>query len=286
MSTSNYSLHTPFIDLPIYQMVIFYNPVQWGWNNNTKGVWKMSYKKLKIKITSLALTLISVLPFSVAQADTAYSWDGFYAGASFGLTNFKTDTADYWCWYACDAPGNSEQSTQVTLTGGYNWQLDDNFVLGVEVDHSSGVDSSETIYFNEDADDGVVWKSELEGIMTVRVRAGLTIDRTLLFVTGGISKADAKYDAQEFDPVTDAEDLDYAKFSGSVKGTAFGAGVEHALSDAMRLKLEYVAITNDKKDSCWFVSAGECDNTLPQNDDSVHWVTATSTFRAGVNFNF
>ncbi len=208
-------------------------------------------------------------------------WSGFYGGAVVGATAFKTDTADYWCWYACDAPGDSEVRANGGLTAGYNWQLSKNFVVGIEADISSGAKSSETIMWH--SDHGVNWKSEWDWLATVRARVGLAVDRTLVYVTGGVAIADAEYNAQQI--YYDYTNTDRASWDGKLTGLVAGAGVEHALTENMSFKAEYLYVSMPKKDACWGNDSG-CYDGEGQNDERVHWITSAHLARLGLNWKF
>lgn len=234
------------------------------------------------KMRKLGLVVATAAAFSVGAASANdQNWSGFYVGGVVGATAFKTDTADYWCWYACDAPGNSEVKASGGLTMGYNWQLSKNFVVGIEADISSGAKSSESM--NWSSTDGVNWKSEWNWLATVRGRAGLAVDRTLVYVTGGLAIADAEYRAQEF--YTGATDPYRASFDGKLRGLVAGAGVEHALTKNMSFKAEYLYVSMPKKSGCWENNGG-CYNTGGANDESVHWTSSANLVRAGLNWKF
>ena len=240
------------------------------------------------KLGILAATTAVVFSMGSAHAEDTglHNWGGLYGGATVGATSFKTDTADYWCWYACDAPGNSEVKLSGGLTGGYNWQLSDNFVVGIEADISTGAKSSETINYREDSgDDGVTWDSKWSSLATVRGRAGLAVDRTMVFVTGGLAIAKAKYDAQSFYPAYPQYE-DRASWDGNLTGLVVGVGVEHALTKNMSLKAEYLHVAMPKKSACWRDDGDVCQDEGAENDDTVHWTTSADMFRVGMNWKF
>lgn len=237
------------------------------------------------KLGILAATMAAVFSMGAAhaQATGQHNWSGLYGGATVGATSFKTDTADYWCWYACDAPGNSEVKLSGGLTGGYNWQLSNNFVVGIEADISTGAKSSERIT-EWNGNYGSTWKSKWDSLATVRGRAGLAVDRTLVFVTGGVAVAKAKYEAADFDYGTT---YDRASWNGSLTGLVVGAGVEHALTKNMSLKAEYLHVAMPKKSACWAdADTGVCYDNNGDNDDSVHWTSSADIFRVGMNWKF
>ncbi len=228
------------------------------------------------KMRKLGLVVATAAAFaaSTASADE-YNWSGFYGGALVGATEFKTDTLDPGEMYTDvdqDAPAYSEVEANGGLTAGYNWQLSKNFVVGIEADISSGAKSSET---TDDAGDAK-WESEWNWLATVRARAGLAVDRTLVYVTGGVAIADAEYN------VVGEEGTDeHAPWDGKLTGLVAGAGVEHALTENMSFKTEYLYVSMPKKDACWITGdPGAC------RDDEVHWDSSGSLVRVGLNWKF
>jgi outer membrane immunogenic protein len=235
-----------------------------------------------MKKTSLAALLACAAISSTAVAQT--SWTGPYVGAFGGMTTTTVDTTDYWCEWACDAPGSRQSKVSTGVAAGHNWQLDKNFVVGVELDYSTGTSSSEKIRYLDygNLERGVNWNEKLNSLMTLRAKAGLVLDKTMLFVTAGPAIADMKYSAQE---TTDTELPVYAKFSGKVNGYAAGAGIEHKFDKNLSLKAEYLHVTLSAKSDCWKDSEG-CIRLEGSNDDYVEWTPTINTFRIGLNYAF
>lgn len=238
----------------------------------------------KTKLTGL-LAGAAALTLGAVPAASAYDWTGFYAGGYIGATAFETDTNDYWCFFACDAPGDSEIEFAIGAQGGYNWQVGENFVLGIQADIGTGASSSETISYG--SDDGVEWESEWNWLLTVRGRAGLNVNRTMLYVTGGLAFADADFSAIE---INDGLQDDYnAKASETLTGLVAGAGIEHALSDTLHLTAEVLSIVMPKEDACWRrfnQNDNACVAGEGANDDYVHWKTSGTSIRIGLNWRF
>jgi len=115
-----------------------------------------------------------------SPAPLAYSWTGFYAGGHVG--------------YGFGDADGFVVGGQV----GYNWQFNQ-FVVGAEADASW-------------ADLG-----ESDSLSSIRLRAGIPIDRLLVYGTGGVAFADF-------------EDSSWVA----------GAGVEYAITDKLSAGLEYL----------------------------------------------
>ncbi|QCI63455.1 outer membrane protein [Phreatobacter stygius] len=113
----------------------------------------------------------------------AFNWTGFYVGlnAGIGIANTNLGTLT----------GGALSGSGTGFVGGaqigYNYQIN-NFVLGVEGDFGYfGVRRN----FNSALGFGIIsayWKTSWDA--SIRARAGIAIDRLLLYVTGGVAFAD------------------------------------------------------------------------------------------------
>ncbi|MBK6880652.1 MAG: porin family protein [Elusimicrobia bacterium] len=176
----------------------------------------------------LALILAAaagVLPLTLSASD----WNGFYVGAQFGAATYGTIWTDInYDWY-----GHSlNHAKDKILPGaqiGYNRQYD-RVVYGVELDYRSGAKRS-TRYDND------VYKTdELKSLMTLRLRAGLAADESLLYGTVGAARADVNHDWIEDGDVTDS----WYGLDNNRLGLAYGFGLEHRLSKRLSARLEWL----------------------------------------------
>ena len=139
----------------------------------------------------------------------AYSWNGVYGGINggFGGGNFTQDGKN--------AFGNPSGGA-IGFTGGYNYQMPNNWVLGVEGDlGAANIKSSST-----------VGTSELRYMNTLRGRAGYAMDRTMPYVTAGYAGG------------TTHDDNGTSTTDTYHNGWTAGAGVEMALTDNWTAKVE------------------------------------------------
>jgi outer membrane immunogenic protein len=217
-----------------------------------------------------ALTLVSALvqPFASAMAadfepppptddlrPATYDWSGMYVGTSVGGTCFD-GTADI-----PPVPGPMEDcGYKVSGHAGYNYQVD-HMVFGLEGDlgytnvsaYSSGTQSSL----------GQDWSGGIKG------RFGYAIDNTMIYGLAGYSMARAQY----------GEILGGGGTSEEEKwhhGWSVGMGVEHAITDVIRLRGEY-AYTKFQNQT-YTSACGGC--TVDADFGTVH------TFSLGVSYAF
>lgn len=161
---------------------------------------------------------------SVKDGDRPFSWTGLYAGVSAGIATGQT-TADL----GLGGLFNTDYDMNGGLFGGqigYNWQKG-SLVLGVEGTYSgSTVQGDTTCIFILEC------KREVEWVATAVGRLGLAMDRSLVYVLGGVAwgEVNTKVNFAGFNLASDSQDH---------VGWVAGLGFEHAVSRQISLRLEY-----------------------------------------------
>ena len=116
-------------------------------------------------------------PPSPVAAVMPYNWNGGYGGfvGGYGSGSYTKNGSTSFD----DASGGS-----LGVTAGYNYQMPNNYVVGIEGD----------ISWSNMKGDGVISgnKSELESLGTLRGRLGYAMDRVLPFVTAGYAGGNTK----------------------------------------------------------------------------------------------
>ncbi len=170
------------------------------------------------------------------------------------------------------------------LQAGYNWQFDNNVVLGAEADISFGsiskswqdkdYNSIHSPYYGKD-------KVGTHG--TIRARLGYAADRFMPYVTGGLAIAETKHSlgcSKSISPTTTGCGTEFETSKSKTKvGFAVGAGVEYALTNNWTLKTEYL-----------YTDLGKTKVTLtdPNWPDKAErkFKMHTNEIRVGVNYKF
>jgi outer membrane immunogenic protein len=185
-------------------------------------------------------------PAPVYTAPPIFSWTGFYVGVNGGWGG-GTRGKDF---------GNVDGGL-VGGTVGYNYQINNQFVLGVEGDWDWA-----DLKKNGGNALGNYYKNKVDDLVTVRARAGYAIDRALLYVTGGYAGAEDKisvpgvYSSNEWR-----------------NGGVIGAGVEYAFTNNISAKAEYLYAPLGDKTYWNGTSSAKSDLNL-------------SLVRAGLNYKF
>jgi outer membrane immunogenic protein len=183
-------------------------------------------KKLSLVAAALALSAGT----AVAQ-DQVYDWSGAYIGAQAGYavgeslytnSDFPTEYVNY------DPDGFFGG-----VYAGYNFQMSNNVVLGVDGDlNFTGIKGTNDYWW---VGRGPVpsASAEIKYSAALRGRLGYAMDRFLPYVAGGLSMA--KYD---FDFILDTGHVYYAE-SKSMVGWNVGLGADYAATDNIVVRAEY-----------------------------------------------
>ena len=188
-------------------------------------------------LASLALGSTAAQAFEAPQLGDAtsskFNWSGPYVGAQLG---YSSGTA-YQGWEP--APSDySKPDPRGALLGlylGYNYQLDNAVVLGLDGDINwSGAKGQSVLYysygsaqpdiFNTDFD--VKWNGAL------RARAGYAFDRFMPYVAAGPTLARAKFTYFDRGSVSETFEANYL-------GWTVGLGAEYAITDNVIGRFEY-----------------------------------------------
>ena len=191
-------------------------------------------------------TKAPVAPVVVA----GYDWTGWYFGGHAGVAWSRGAVSDAPLPNAVVANqpflsfDNDASSVIGGIQGGYNWQFNRNWVVGVEADFSfSSLNGSQTYAPVPVVAGAVVAGSsetlsrDVEWFGTVRGRLGYAFDRWLVFATGGFAFAKIKNDALSIFPGGSV----YSFSDHSTKtGWTVGGGLEYGLTGNWTVRGEYL----------------------------------------------
>jgi outer membrane immunogenic protein len=191
------------------------------------------------------LALLLALPFFAFSlpvlADEAspavpFSWSGFYAGAQVGYGRGSTDSSEISDYDLTPEGGFGG------LYGGWNLQLDNGFVVGVEGALSAADFDDDSVAVHPG---GItvtdVSHSKVKATGSLRGRAGYALGRFLPYVTGGLAlaKNDMDYTQTWAIGLATLETAHIAESKLRLGWTA-GAGLEYAISDNWGMKAEFL----------------------------------------------
>jgi outer membrane immunogenic protein len=211
--------------------------------------------------------------------DAAYDWSGAYIGlqAGYGWGNadeeldFNGDPADLY------TTSNDSEGFFGGVHAGYNFQTESMLVLGIEVDVNRGDASDDgSAYFDNGViNNGIAGFAEFNWSGSARLRLGYAADRFMPYIAGGLAMADAEFG------------YDYVPPPGVVSGDTtllgwtIGAGVEYAVTDSIRARLEYRYTDYGQEGETITPSDGAWDPPSPGRID-----LQSSSIIAGISFAF
>ena len=167
------------------------------------------------------------------------------------------------------------------VQGGYNWQIAPWAVIGVEAQFSwtdlKGTSPCVVV---------LACSTEHDWITTLAGRFGVTYDRLLLYVKGGVAWSKVNYSASlTLGPDTGPFGNFITSVSDTRVGVMFGTGIEYAFWGNWSAKIEYNYIRFKDKDYSFPLSFADGPNSLNLNFDTtikehIHLV------KAGINYRF
>jgi outer membrane immunogenic protein len=171
------------------------------------------------------------LPYAKAPvvATPVYDWSGYYVGVfgGGGLGNHNYNNANGFAGFANFTVNYDSTGAIGGGEVGYNWQSG-NYLVGVEADAFwsgiKGNDASQQL--------GVIDQSNLRWGGTLRARGGITVDRLLLFFTGGWAFGDILH-------TSTAAGFPVDQFNNHQSGLTAGGGIAYALTNNVIGKIEY-----------------------------------------------
>lgn len=217
-------------------------------------------------VSAVALAADVLPPPPPEMRPATYDWTGPYVGAV-GALVFMDAHYDP----TCPFPGGCDPDLQGDgfaggVIAGYNVQWDD-FVAGVEADWMWGGKNGENLL------DAVEYS--IDSIVTARVRLGVAMDDTLIYITGGYAGLDGEMDAIVGTTPYILSDNHWHH------GWTIGGGIEHAIWDNLHVRLEYLYASFDSK-TYDFLTGDPLDpgGTVDLDLDDVHMV------RGAITWNF
>lgn len=163
----------------------------------------------------------------VVVVDTAYNWSGVYVGAQIGYGWGDSDLT------FGDGPAFSNPESDGVLGGaylGYNAQLSNNVVVGVEGDFAfADLQGSGGVFESV----GQSIEVDVNWTAAIRARLGYAVGRFLPYVAGGVAFADVEHEGF----LSPGEGL--GSDSQTYTGWTLGVGAEYAFTDALIVRAEY-----------------------------------------------
>lgn len=232
---------------------------------------------LALSVASTSAADLGARPYakSPIMAAPAFSWSGFYIGGNVGGMLHNATIDDKNCNLSC----SSQSLSSGAFTGG--GQIGANYqfgagVLGLEADINWANPKKSYVDTNWGAF-GTTHSMKMDWFSTVRGRAGIALDRALIYATGGLALVNQEVIGQA--SVTGICFANCFSLKETSVGIAVGAGAEYAFAGPWSAKAEYLYLATPAK----------LRNDLapgPTPSDVYNVKTDTQVIRFGVNYRF
>lgn len=208
----------------------------------------------------------------VPVVDVAYSWTGFYIGGHIGYGWSDLDWND-------NGGFNLSHRGKGVLgggQGGFNWQWNNNLVLGVEVDGTfTDIDGSR-------ACPNPIFRCShnVDSLVSVRGRLGALVGATrqfLLYGTGGAAWGRVEYEARN--ATTGALNPGGFESSATHTGWVGGGGIEYKFASNWSAKAEYLYYGLRSKTQ-------DCSPQPTVGTIICTWKPEVQTVKLGINWHF
>jgi outer membrane immunogenic protein len=184
------------------------------------------------------------------------NWQGFYVGlnAGYGFGAFQN---------GANSLIGDPSGGLIGFTAGYNYVVAPNLLVGLEGDFDfAGMKANRIPFF------GLATNGNVDDLVTLRGRIGYTVDRAMIYATGGFAGSRNTVQISNF----------YNGFYGQQTqfqtGWALGGGIEYMLTSNLSAKGEYI-----------FTSVGN-DRYFDFSTNALQTGVNNSTVKGGLNYHF
>lgn len=241
-------------------------------------------------ISGLLASSFLAAPAMAQSAD----WTGPYVGTYVDVSYDELGVEDFGCWTACTKPTVQGTAMKAGATIGYDLQIGDTLVVGLAADLGTG--SRRRLV--EGAAIGTVgpgtlaFESDLDREATLRGRAGLVQGDTLIYLTGGVALAKARFTAGAYNVPSYMLGQTFsaeAAWSGTTSGPTFGGGIEHRFGP-ISARFEMLHKRYSPVSSCFTnlddLNSGPCWDFNSAIPPQVNYTYSATSLRVGVNYRF
>ena len=174
----------------------------------------------------------------------SYNWTGFYAGLNVGGVKNTMNITDN---DATSFNATLEQAANPSFVGGfqagYRYQIDmaqASGVYGIEFSANFADAKYDKTFGSSYALYELHSENELKNFCLLQLMGGIAADRTLLFVTAGLSWSNISGSVNNLDSIPFFESFSVSK---KALGTTVGGGIEYAIYDNISARVEVDVIT-------------------------------------------
>ena len=237
-----------------------------------------------------AAVLLTIGAGSFANAqEFEQDWAGFYVGAHVDGTAYSVEIADANATFLNDHPEQTYLLFQGGVTGGYNYVLENNLVIGGELEWSSELAIDDFFASNSASTTGLQYDLRVSGITQIRGRAGFIQGNALGFLTLGIAQASTQMETYQVDTSsaqTSCDTSNCARTTESLLGVSFGAGVDWAFRENWIGRVEFQQMVFESVQAPVLNSSGSLVCSVASEQCSLSYEPTSTSIRVGVSYMF
>lgn len=227
---------------------------------------------------------------SVSAQDFEQDWAGFYGGIHLDISNYTVAVTDVNNTFLSSTPELSFNLAHGGVTAGYNYALDGNLIVGAELDWVSAVAIDEFYSSVEENTTGVVYDLQVQGITSLRGRAGFVQGNALSYMTIGYANAQVMMESYRVNTTAaniTCETSNCATVTTNLNGISVGMGVDWAFRQdwVARVEVQHYAFESVQAPTTSSTGDFSCsgDDTL---QCSVGYNPSLTSIRMGVSYYF
>lgn len=239
-------------------------------------------------ISAATLAAITAFSGSANAQDFQQDWQGFYAGVKLDMSMFTMTSEDPTSQFLNDIPTETSFVNHGGIIGGYNYMLEDNLLISMEFQYTSELAYDDFFTSNEAETTGLDFDYRLEGITTLRARAGFVQGNALAFMTAGIASASANFETVEINTGsanTTCDNSNCAALSEDLLGITLGGGVDWAFRENFVGRVEIQNYIFQSSEAPILNASGDpsCNDT---DQCTIGYTPKATTFSIGISYMF
>lgn len=244
----------------------------------------------RLNTLGAAVILVSIGVGSAIHAqDFDQDWAGFYIGAHLDGTAYSVEIADANASFLNDHPEQTYLLPQGGVTGGYNYILENNLLVGGELEWSSELAIDEFFSSNVADTTGLQYDLRMTGVTQIRGRAGFVQGNALGYLTLGIAQAQTDMETYQVDTSsseTSCGESNCASTTEPLLGVSFGAGIDWAFRENWIARVEFQQMVFESVQAPVLNSDGDLVCSVESEQCSISYEPKTTSIRFGITYMF
>jgi opacity protein-like surface antigen len=241
------------------------------------------------------LVAAATLGSAAMAQDFQQDWEGFYAGLHLDANVYDVVITDLNNSFLSQSPNPSVLIATGGLTGGYNYALEGNLLVGGEFDFTSEMVFDEFFASNVAETTGTQYTLNLDSVIAIKARAAFVQGNALSFLSIGVASAAANMETYSVNtagtstapPSTSCDTSNCARTTEDLLGITLGAGAEWAFREDWIARVELQHYAFESVQAPVQINTGEpfC-GTGDTDQCTVGYSPSASSIKFGISYMF